>query len=281
MIVGVKGNAVSAKYEIFGIKDKVAVVTGGNRNIGRAIAMTLADAGATAIVLYGSDEAAAEHVCDDIRARGGRAAAYQADLPDVARLQQVVSAIEKEHGGVDILVNNAAVRPHSKISKITVEEWDRVFATNLRAPFFLAQAVLPGMVKKKWGRIISLGGTDAYWGKLHRAHNVSAKMGLVGLTRAMANEVARFGVTVNVLVPGTIDTVRPRPDWYPELETGFADRKNVMPMARLGQPQEVANACLFLASELAGYTTGQEIFASGGAFPLVRQPWDEYPAEDF
>ncbi|MDB5862896.1 MAG: family oxidoreductase [Betaproteobacteria bacterium] len=269
------------RYELFGIKGRVAVITGGNRNIGRAIAMTLADAGATAIVLYGSDEDAARKVCDEIREKGGRAAMYQADLPDVARLQEVVKAIEKEHGGVDILVNNAAVRPHSRISKITVEEWDRVFATNLRAPFFLAQAVLPAMVKKKWGRIISLGGTDAYWGKLHRAHNVAAKMGIVGLTRAMANEVARFGITVNVLVPGTIDTVRPRPDWYPELETGFADRKNVMPMARLGQPQEVANACLFLASALSGYTTGQEIFASGGAFPLVRQPWDEYPAEEF
>ena len=269
------------KYEIFGIKDKVALVTGGNRNIGRAIAMTLADAGATAIILYGSDEDAARKVCGEITERGGRAAMHQADLTDVARLQAIVKAVEQEHGGVDILVNNAAVRPHRKISEITVEEWDRVFATNLRAPFFLAQSVLPAMVKKSWGRIISLGGTDAYWGKLHRAHNVSAKMGLVGMTRAMANEVARFGVTVNVLVPGTIDTVRPHPEWYPELKNDYADRKNHMPMARLGRPGEVANACLFLASELAGYTTGQEIFASGGAFPLVRQPYDEYSAEDF
>jgi 3-oxoacyl-[acyl-carrier protein] reductase len=273
--------ATQDKYELFGIKNRVAVVTGANRNIGRAIATTLADAGATAVILYGSDDDAAREVCDEIRAKGGRAAMHRVDLADVGALQALVKAIEQEHGGVDILVNNAAVRPHRKISQITVEEWDRVFATNLRAPFFLAQAVLPGMVKKKWGRIISLGGTDAYWGKLHRAHNVSAKMGLVGLTRAMANEVARFGITVNVLVPGTIDTVRPHPEWYPELQNAYADRKNHMPMARLGQPQEVANACLFLASELAGYTTGQEIFASGGAFPLVRQPWDEYPAEEF
>ncbi|HEV7391534.1 MAG TPA: SDR family oxidoreductase [Burkholderiales bacterium] len=269
------------KYEVFGIAGRVALVTGGNRNIGRSIAVTLARAGATAVILYGSDEAAAKEVHAEIGKEGGRAAVYQADLVDVSRLREVVKDIERNIGSVDILVNNAAVRPHSRISKISVEEWDRVFATNLRAPFFLSQAVLPAMVRKKWGRIISLGGTDAYWGKLHRAHNVSAKMGLVGLSRALANEVARFGITVNVLVPGTIDTVRPRPDWYPELQTGFAERKQVMPMARLGQPQEVAHACLYLASELAGYTTGQEIFASGGAFPLVRQPWDEYPAEEF
>jgi 3-oxoacyl-[acyl-carrier protein] reductase len=271
----------SKSYEIFGIAGRVALVTGGNRNIGRSIALTLAKADATAVILYGTDEDAAAKVCAEIREHDGRAGMYQADLADVERLRDVVKEIEKTHGSVDILVNNAAIRPHRKISKITVEEWDQVFATNLRAPFFLSQAVLPGMVKRQWGRIISIGGTDAYWGKLHRAHNVSAKMGLVGLSRALANEVARFGITVNVLVPGTIDTLRPRPDWYPELETDFDQRKQIMPMARLGQPQEVANACLYLASELAGYTTGQEIFASGGAFPLVRQPWDEYPAEEF
>jgi 3-oxoacyl-[acyl-carrier protein] reductase len=271
----------SGKYEIFGLEGRVAVVTGGNRNIGRSIATTLAKAGATAIILFGSDEAAATDACAEITAGGGKAAMYQVDLADVEGLRKVAARIAEDHGGADILVNNAAVRPHSRISKITLEEWDRVHATNLRAPFFLSQALLPHMVRRKWGRIISIGGTDAYYGKLHRAHNVSAKMGLVGLTRALANEVARFGVTVNVLVPGTIDTVRPRPDWYPELETGFDQRKQIMPMGRLGKPQEVADACLYLASDLAGYMTGQEIFASGGAFPLVRQPWDEYPAEEF
>jgi 3-oxoacyl-[acyl-carrier protein] reductase len=137
------------------------------------------------------------------------------------------------------------------------------------------------MVKKRWGRIINIGGTDAYWGKIRRAHGVSAKLGLVGLTRAMAAEVGRFGVTVNVVVPGTIDTQRPHPEWYPEMKEGYAERLQRIPMARLGQPQEVANACLFLASELAAYTTAQELFASGGAVPLVRQTLDEYSAEEF
>jgi len=196
-------------------------------------------------------------------------------------LLSIVAEVEATLGGVDILVNNAAIRPNQKISEITVEDWDRVFATNLRAPFFLSQAVLSGMVKRRWGRIINIGGTDAYLSKPRRAHGVSAKLGIVGLSRALAVEVARFGVTVNTVVPGTIDTVRPHPEWYPGYETGFAERKERIPMVRLGAPQEVADACLFLASNLAGYTTATELFVNGGAFPLVRQPLEEYEAEDF
>jgi 3-oxoacyl-[acyl-carrier protein] reductase len=268
-------------YEAFGIAGRVALVSGGNRNIGRATVLTLAKAGAVPLILYNSDDAAARKVCAEVEKGGGRCGLYQADLADTRSLAPLVKKIEKEVGGIDILINNAAIRPNTKISAITEEEWDRVFNTNLKAPFFLAQAVLPGMVKKRWGRIVNIGGTDAYWGKIRRAHGVSAKLGLVGLSRAMAAEVGRFGITVNVVVPGTIDTQRPHPEWYPEMQTGYAERLQRIPMARLGKPQEVANACLFLASELATYVTAQELFASGGAVPLVRQTLDEYSAEEF
>ena len=267
--------------EAFGIAGRIALITGGGRNIGRSIALTMAQAGASPIILFRDDAKAAQAVCEEVARGGGRAGMYQADLADVGRLKSVVKEIEKNFDSVDILVNNAAIRPNSKISQITVEEWDLVFATNLRAPFFLSQAVLPAMIRRKWGRIINIGGMDAYWGKNRRAHGVSAKLGLVGLTRALANEVARFGVTVNVVVPGTTDTIRPHPEWYPELKTAFAERKRRIPMGRLGLPQEVANACLFLASDLASYTTAQELFVSGGAFPLVRMPGEEYSAEEF
>jgi NAD(P)-dependent dehydrogenase (short-subunit alcohol dehydrogenase family) len=265
----------------YGLTGKIALVTGGSRNIGRSIALTLAAAGATPIVLFREDERAARAVCDAISNTGGRAGMYRAELTDVPGLRRVVQEIERDFGAVDILVNNAAIRPRTKISAITVEEWDRVFASNLRAPFFLSQAVLPGMIRNKWGRIVNVGGVDAYWGKPLRAHNVSAKLGLVGLTRALANEVARFGVTVNAVIPGNVDTVRPHPEWYPDLGKIQAERRERIPMARIGAVQEVANACLFLASDLSAYTTAQEFFVSGGAYPLVRHPLDDYGAGEF
>jgi 3-oxoacyl-[acyl-carrier protein] reductase len=270
-----------AAAEAWGIAGKVALVSGGNRNIGRAIALALADAGAHVAILYRQDGKAAREVCAEIGGRGVRAAGFQADLADAGSLSGVVKKIEPALGEVDILVNSAAIRPNPKFSEISVADWDEVFATNLRAPFFLSQAVLPAMIRKGWGRIINLGGTDAYTGKVRRAHGAAAKAGLVGMTRALALEVARFGVTVNVVVPGPIDTVRPRPEWYPDLQTGFAERLQRIPMARLGRPEEVADACLFLASQRAGYTTGQELFVSGGAVPMVRQPFEEYGPEEF
>jgi len=265
----------------WGIAGKIALVSGGNRNIGRAIALALAGAGAHVAILYRQDEKAAREVCAEITALGVRAASFRADLADAEGLRGVVKEVEAALGEVDILVNNAAIRPNPKFSEITVADWDQVFATNLRAPFFLSQAVLPAMIRKGWGRIVSLGGTDAHWGKVRRAHGAASKLGLVGMTRALALEVARFGVTVNIVVPGPIDTVRPRPEWYPDLETGFAERLARIPMARLGRPEEVADACLFLASARASYTTGQELLVSGGAVPLVRQPFEEYGPEAF
>jgi NAD(P)-dependent dehydrogenase (short-subunit alcohol dehydrogenase family) len=264
-----------------GITGRVALITGGGRNIGRAVALSLAGAGAVPVVMYHEDERTARAVCDEISVAGGRAGVCQADVGDVAQLRAVVAKVAAEFGEIDILINNAAIRPHSKISEITLEEWNRVLAVNLRAPFFLSQAVLPAMVRRQWGRIINIGGSDGYNGKPRRAHGVSSKMGLVGLTRALANEVAQFGVTVNVVVPGTIDTIRPHPEWYPGVENGFAARMTRVAMGRQGQSQEVANACLFLASDLATYTTGQEMFVTGGAPPIVRQPEEEYPPKEF
>ena len=254
--------------DAFGIAGRIVVITGGNRNIGRSIALTMAKVGASPIVLFRDDDKAAQAVCEEVAKGGGRAGMYQADLADVGRLKSVVKVIEKDFGSVDILVNNAAIRPNSKISQITIEEWDLVFATNLRAPFFLTQAVLPEMIRKKWGRIINIGGMDAYWGKSRRAHGVSAKLGLVGLTRAVASEVARFGITVNVVVPGTTDTVRPHPEWYPELKDDPKNTKEIEGTAlkREGTREEVANVALFLASDQSSYVTGDRIICAGGKY---------------
>ena len=267
--------------EAYSIAGKVALITGGNRNIGRAIATRFARSGAVCAIFYRDDAKEAESVCAEIAAGGGRAGSYKVNLADVDAVRRAVREVEQNLGSVDILVNNAAIRPHSGIAEITVEEWDLVLATNLRAPFFLSQAVLPGMIRKRWGRIINIGGLDAYWGKTRRAHNVSAKLGLVGLTRALASEVSLFGVTVNAVIPGSIDTHRYRPQWYPERDKWDKERLERLPMGRHGLSEEVANACLFLASDMASFSTGQELFITGGGYPLVRQPTDDCPAGDF
>ena len=206
---------------------------------------------------------------------------YAVDLADVPNLQSVIARVAAECGAIDILINCAANRPRTKIMDITVAEWDSVHATNLRALFFLSQAVLPGMVAKGWGRIINIGGIDAYYGKTIRAHNVAAKLGIVGLTRALANEVARHGVTVNAVVPGRINSVRQRPEWYPKETTTQNFGVERIPMARVGENADVAAACLFLATPAAGYITGQELLVTGGLHPLLREIDDEYPASEF
>lgn len=258
------------------LSGRVSLVTGASRNIGRAVALTLASSGAFVVVGYGADEAAARKVCDDIRTGGGRGVPYWVELTDVEQLRSAVSAISALYGTIDILVHCAAVRPRVRIEAVTPEEWDFVQKVNLRGPFFLTQAVLPGMRAKRWGRIIFVGGVDAYWGKPQRPHVVASKLGVVGLSRALANETARWGITVNTVVPGTIDTKRARPEWYGEVDRFYSERLERIPLARLGSPHDVAWACLFLASNEAAYITGQELFVSGGAFPLVRQPCDEY-----
>jgi 3-oxoacyl-[acyl-carrier protein] reductase len=263
------------------LKNKTALVTGASVGIGRGIAKALAAEGVRLAVSARRVDKLEELANEIVAAGGHRPVIIESDLYPEDAAQKLAAAAMAGLGRVDILINNAAVRPHSKISQISLEEWDRVLSVNLRAPFFLSQAVLPAMVRKKWGRIINMGGSDGYNGKPRRAHGVSSKMGLVGLTRALANEVAQFGVTVNIVVPGTIDTQRPHPEWYPGVENGFAARMTRVAMGRQGQSQEVANACLFLASDLATYTTGQEMFVSGGSAPIVRQPEEEYPADQF
>ncbi|WP_213453236.1 SDR family NAD(P)-dependent oxidoreductase [Rhizomonospora bruguierae] len=249
----------------FTVDGRVALVTGAGRNLGRAIAIALAANGAMVVCAYQRDEAAAEGVVKEITSAGGTARAHHLDVADLPGMKADVASI----GDVDILVNNAATRPRTKIKDVTPEEWDRVHATNLRGPFFLAQAVLGHMVEQGWGRVINIGGIDAYKGSVQRPHVVSSKLGLVGLSRALANETARFGVTVNTVVPGLIDTPRYNhgsDDIARIWEEGLKD----IPVARLGTADDVAAACLFLASEQAGYVTGQELLVTGGAHPLVR-----------
>jgi 3-oxoacyl-[acyl-carrier protein] reductase len=250
------------------LEGKVAVVTGGVRNIGRAIATALADSGAHVAVTYSTDKAAADDTVADLSARGVRVAGYRTDARDVDRLQTTLARVANDLGPVSVLVNNAAIRPAQKIAEIRPADFDDVVAVNLRGPFFAAQAVLPGMRAAGWGRIVNISGGTAYFGGVKRAHVVATKLGLVGLSRALALEVAGWGVTVNTVVPGAIGGSK-------NSGAGEAHLERV-PAGRRGTPEEIAAAVLYLCSPEAGYVTAQELLVTGGQWPLQRQPWNEY-----
>jgi len=254
---------------------KVALITGAGRNIGRAIAIKIAGTGATVVCGYREDKDRALETKAMIEANGGKAAISQMELRDVASLRSAVEGITRDFGGVDILVNNAAMRPRTKIADVTIDEWDAVLETNLRGPFFLSQAVIPGMRERNWGRIVNISGVDAYWGNPQRPHNVSSKAGIIGLSRALANETGRWGITVNTLVPGAINTTR-KQEWYPNLDEIMQARMGRIPLARIGSVEDLANGCTFLVSNEAGYITGQELNVTGGSFPILRQQEVEY-----
>lgn len=254
-----------------GLTGRRVLITGGSKNIGRAIAEGLADDGAHVFIIARSDDAALQETLGDLRSRGVEADGLLQDLSDAEGVERVMRSVATDFGPIDVLISNAAARPRAELADITIEEWDEVMAINLRAPFLLARAVLPGMMERGFGRIVNISGMDAYWGRTMRAHVSTSKLGIVGLSRVLALESAPHGVTVNTVVPGTIDTRRDHLEWYPELEARYDRRRDRIPMGRLGTPIEVAAAVLFLCSTGASYITGQEYFLSGGGYPLVRE----------
>ena len=250
------------------LEGRVAVVTGGARNIGRAIAVSLAGSGAHVAVTYSTDKAAADDTTASLREHGVQAAAYQTDVRDVDQVRDTLARVADDLGPVLLLVNNAATRPAQKIADIRPADFDDVVAVNLRGPFFTAQAVLPGMRAAGWGRIVNISGGTAYTGGAQRAHVVATKLGLVGLSRALALESASWGVTVNTVVPGAIGGSKNSGSRESHLDR--------VPVGRRGTPEEIAAAVLYLCSPEAGYVTGQELLVTGGQWPLQRQPWNEY-----
>jgi len=254
---------------------KVALITGASRNIGRAIAITMASTGATIVVGYRDDEDMANQTVALIEAGDGRARTCRLELRDVEQCRAAVAEVSRDLGGIDILVNNAAMRPRTRIADVTVDEWDAVLETNLRGPFFLSQAVIPHMKAQGWGRIVMVSGVDAYWGNPQRPHNISSKTGIIGLARALANETARWGITVNTLVPGAIETTR-KHEWYPNLDEIMKNRLDRCPAGRIGTVDDLASACTFLVAAESSYITGQELRVTGGSYPLVRQREVEY-----
>ena len=241
------------------LEGAVAIVTGAARNIGRAIALDLADAGAAIAVVTLSDMAAAESVAREITSKAGRAFAIQADITRPEDAKRMVNDTVSRYGRLDTLVNNAGVRPESALENISLDDWHHVLAVVLDGAFLCCQAALPALAEGGRGAIINIGGLTAYTGATHRAHVITAKAGLDGLTKALAVELAPRGITVNLVAPGLIDTKRKGED--------PAHRKTRTVLAgRLGQPEDIAAMVRLLVGPRGRYLTGQTIHISGGVY---------------
>ncbi len=230
-----------------------ALVTGGSRGIGRAIAIALADMGAGVAVNYLKRQDEADTVVDAIRKLGGKAIAVQADVSVGAEVAAMAAAAERELGPIDILVNNAGVALPRGLDDLTEADFDRTLAVNLRSAFLCTQAILPGMRAQGWGRIVNISSGAARGGGVVGVHYNASKAGLEGLTRGYAARLVREGITVNAVAPSLIDT---------EMLPSSAEAAAKVPLGRLGLPEEVAQAVLMLIGN--AYMTGQMVAVNGG-----------------
>lgn len=242
------------------LTDRVAIVTGASRGIGRAAARRLASAGAAVVAAARGDHADA--VAGEIRGAGGRSVAVSADVTDPARIDAMVRTALDEFGRVDVLVNNAGIVRDQLALRMSAADWDAVVATNLTAAFNCARAVLRPMIRQRGGRIINVGSVVGRMGNPGQANYAASKAGLEGFSRALAREVASRGITVNVVAPGMIDT-----DMTAKLgEPAQAAMLAQIPMGRLGTTEDVAGAIGFLASDEAAYVTGHVLAVNGGMY---------------
>ena len=240
---------------------KVALITGSGRNIGRATALKLAGEGAHVIVNARANQAEADAVAHEVRERGVKALAVLADVADKEHVDTMVRRAMSAFGRIDILINNAAIRPHKPFTEVTVPDWERVRGVVLDGALYCTQAVIGSMVENNYGRILFFTGDGAFTGGSGRAHVSAAKMGLVGMARALASEFAPHNIRANVVSPGSIDTRRDNPEWYQGRVPGAAG----IPLGRQGHVDEIAATCLFLVSDDGGFITGQTIHVNGGA----------------
>lgn len=250
--------------DAFRLDGRVALVTGSGRNIGRAIAESFAAVGAKVIVNGHRDRDTVEEVARGIRDRGGEALAVMADVSKDDEVGGLVDRTVREFGTVDILVSNVGIRRYRPFLEIGPEEWREVIDTNLSAAFYLSRHVIPHMKAKGKGRVIVISGFDGFWGQVtHRAPNLAAKAGLHGLAKAIAREFGPDGITANTVAPGAIDTVR---DWTQYVHQDRARIQAEIPLARFGHVDELAGACLFLASDAGGFVSGQVVHVNGGHY---------------
>jgi 3-oxoacyl-[acyl-carrier protein] reductase len=243
------------------LEGKTALVTGASRGIGRAIALRLAQSGAT-VIGTATSEAGAQSISEALAGAGGRAAGRVLDVRDPARCDALVESVQKEFGDVLVLVNNAAVVRDNLALRMKDAEWDEVIETDLRSVFRLSRAVMRGMMKARWGRIVNITSVVGAAGNPGQANYAAAKAGVVGMTKSLARELGSRNITVNCVAPGFIDTDMTRA--LSEEQRGALLAQ--IPLGRLGAPEDVAAAVAYLASPEGGYVTGTVLHVNGGMY---------------
>ena len=253
------------------LKGKVAVVTGSSRNIGKAIAVALARDGADVVVNARQSVAEAEATARELQERFGvRSLAVQANCADHEQVRRLAGVVLERFGRVDILVNNVGIAPMVPFLEMTDEDWDTVLRVSLSSAFYCTREFIAGMVERRWGRVVNIGGQAGIRGTWGKAHNAAAKHGLIGFTHAIATEFAPYNITCNHVGPGHIATSERVPyyrDRRAEVAPGWHEMwAERIPMKRNGAPEEVAAVVAFLAGEEASYVTGQTILVNGGMY---------------
>jgi 3-oxoacyl-[acyl-carrier protein] reductase len=250
------------------LRGHTALVTGASKNLGRAAALALAGAGADVVLHAHRDREGVERVAREVEVVGVRSGIVVGDISTQQSVRELIHPVVEDFGEIDILVNNAAIRPNRPFLELDEEAIKTVFGVNLFGAYFLALEVVPTMIANRWGRIINVSGVDGATGGRLRTHIAASKAGLIGFTKSLALELAPHGITVNCIAPGPFQTKRTS-EWFPGWESPEAwDQAHVdqMPVRRFGDPKEFGWACIFLASPMAGYITGQTIHLNGGSY---------------
>ena len=241
------------------LKDKVAIVTGGTRGIGRGISLRLAEEGACLTMNYGGNEEAAQKTLEEVKKVGAKAFLFKADIRDEKQVEEMVKKTVNEYGKIDILVNNAGVLKDRSITKMTVEDWDYVLGINLKGAFLCIRAVLPYMIEAKYGKIVNIA-SRAIWGGLGQANYTASKGGLVSMTRGLALELARHNININCVAPGLVYT-----DMIDGLKDEIKERLlQAQPTGKIGTIRDIANVVLFLSTDESSYILGETILVDGG-----------------
>jgi NAD(P)-dependent dehydrogenase (short-subunit alcohol dehydrogenase family) len=245
------------------LNNKVALVTGGSRGIGKGIVVALANAGASVAFSYNVNDELAKDIADEIRSNGHEALALQLRVEDRLSVQNAISIVKKKFGSIDILVNNAAVSQEKPFDTINDSDWDNMMATNLKGPFICTQEVLPDMLSKGWGRVINISSIGGQWGGFNQVHYAASKAALINLTKSLAKIYSSKGITTNSIAPGLVQT-----DMAARELNSDAGREKVknIPAGRIATVEEIAAAVVFLAMEESGYITGQTININGGMY---------------